>query len=207
MKPKTICLSFNQKIKKISGSRFQIPGFRDSGFTFIEVIVAIFIMSIGVVGTLIAVQAAISSTSQSCSRLTAANLAQEGIEIVRSIRDTNWLEQRTATTTPWDENVGAGDWEADYTDTNIENPSLDLCVFPCVYNNLHFLKKIDGGFYNYSSGNDTQFKRKITITPEHASPDPDPSQYEILKISVTVYWGGGGHSILAQEELYNWHSQ
>ncbi len=204
MKPKTICLSFNQKIKKISGSRFQIPGFRDSGFTFIEVIVAIFIMSIGVVGTLIAVQAAISSTSQSCSRLAAANLAQEGIEIVRSIRDTNWLEQRTATTTPWDENVGAGDWEADYTDTNIEDPSLDLCVFPCGYNNLQFLKKTDGGFYNYSSGNDTQFKRKITIEKTDLNGDEKPDK---IKVSVTVYWGGGGHSILAQEELYNWHSQ
>lgn len=169
----------------------------NKGFTFLEVIIAIFVMSIGIVGAVIAIQYAISSTIQSYSRLTAAYLAQEGIEIVRNIRDTNWLEQRIATTTPWDEGLGVGDWEADYQDTAVEDPSLDICVSPCGYDNLSFLKKFNGQLYNYTTGEVTQFKRRITI---------EKPETNILKVTVTVYWGEGEHSLTTQEYLYNWRS-
>jgi len=165
----------------------------NKGFTFLEIIIAIFVMTIGIVGALLAVQYAISATTQSYSRLTAAYLAQEGIEIVRNIRDTNWLEQRTTPTTPWDDGLEEGDWEADYKDA-----SLRFCDPPCDYdNNLKFLKKNSNGFYNYNTGEITQFKRKITIEKPATS---------TLKVTVTVYWGEGKHSLTTQENLYNWRS-
>ncbi|MCD6528412.1 prepilin-type N-terminal cleavage/methylation domain-containing protein [bacterium] len=173
---------------------FQILNFKNKGFTFLEVIFAIFIMIIGIVGALIAVQYGTSSATQAKARLTAAYLAQEGIEIIRNIRDTNWIEQRVASTT-WDEGLDEGDYEADYKDTETEYPSLNFCPPPCNYNDLSFLKKANEDFYNYDTGEVTQFKRKITIEKPATS---------TLKVSVTVYWDEGKHSLTTQEILYNW---
>ena len=75
-------------------------------FTLIEVIVAIFLITVGTVGAFSLIQRTIAFTVISSSRLVAANLAQEGIEIVRNTRDTNWLSDN-----PWDEGLSSGDWQ------------------------------------------------------------------------------------------------
>jgi hypothetical protein len=55
---------------------------------------------------------------------------------------------------------------------------------------------IDGGFYNYTSGTSTPFRRKITIS------DKTDDQ---MKVTVTVSWEAKGeHQISVQEILYNW---
>ena len=69
-----------------------IKKFNKNGFTLLEVIVAIFVITIGVIGVISVVQRTAAFTSISSSRLQAAYLAQEGIEIARNIRDGNWLE-------------------------------------------------------------------------------------------------------------------
>ena len=62
------------------------------GFTMLEVIFAIFVILVGVLGSYTVIQKTISYTYQSSLRLTAAYLAQEGIEVVRNIRDANWVQ-------------------------------------------------------------------------------------------------------------------
>jgi len=180
--------------KKRKTSFFSFP-FSQQAFTFLEVIIAIFIMIVGIGGTLVVLQRGISSITQARARLTAAYLAQEGIEIIRNIRDTNWVEQRIASTTPWDAELNEGEYEADYEDTKNETPSLTPCDFPCDYNRLRFLKKNEEGFYSYNTGTLTPFKRKISIEKPSTS---------TLKVTVTVYWGEGKHSLRTQEILYNW---
>lgn len=191
---------FRKSLRKFLYFRLQVSSFKKKGFTFIEVIIAIFVMATGIVGSLLAVQYAISSTTQSYSRLTAAYLAQEGIEIVRAARDGNWLEQRTATDTPWDDGFGVSnigetkDWEVEYSTTTLKHPP---CVFPCGFEGLDALKKPDNGFYNYSLGDDTQFRRKITIKKTASTS---------LEVIARVYWDKGKHSIAVQDSLYNWRS-
>ncbi len=63
----------------------------NKSFTLIEVIIAIFILTMGTVGAFSLIQRTIAFTSISSSRLTAAYLAQEGMEIARNIRDSNYL--------------------------------------------------------------------------------------------------------------------
>lgn len=161
---------------------------KNKGFTIIEVIFAIFVAIVGILAAYVIVQQIISFTYQAGSRLTAAYLAKEGIEIVRNIRDGNWVDFATP---PWDDGLASGNYEAGYNDA-----SLTGCVGACGYDNLRFLK-INGGFYNYSSGNDTKFKRKITITQ---------IGLDELEISVEVTWKEKGKTskITAQENLYNW---
>jgi prepilin-type N-terminal cleavage/methylation domain-containing protein len=151
-----------------------------AGFTLIEVIVAIFLLTVGIVGAFTLVQRTITFTSITSSRLEAAYLAQEGIEIVRNIRDSNWIARDS-----WDEGLSVGDWEADYKAQNLSQAYAG-----------NFLNIDDTGFYTYSSGTPTKFKRKITI-----SKDTD-----ILKVSVLIEWQERGitYQFTAQENLYKW---
>ena len=151
------------------------------GFTILEVLVTMFVLTIGGLAAYAMVQQIIFYTFSSSYRLTAAHLAKEGIEIVRNIRDTNWLEQES-----WDNGLVPGEWEADFND----NPPL----FFYAGRKLRF----DNNFYSYDSGVETRYKRKITIVSEGS---------DELKISVEVEWEEKGetYTIVVQENLYNWY--
>ena len=153
---------------------------RNKGFTLLEVILAIFVIMVGIAGTLGLIQQGISYTQLSSSRLTANYLAQEGIEIVRNIRDANWLKMST-----WSDGIPSGDWEADYKTQNLTRSYAGTPL------------NIDSnGFYSYFSGSPTKFKRKITVAKDT----------DILKISVQVEWQerGRNNQVTVQENLYNW---
>jgi len=76
-------------------------------FTLIEVIAAIFLVTVGIGGVYTLIQRTTAFTPVISARFTAAYLAQEGIENVRNIRDTNWLERET-----WNEGVASTDWQS-----------------------------------------------------------------------------------------------
>ena len=181
-------------IKQFDNKKTGLPGITFSlksgaGFTFLELVITIFVITVGIVGVYIVAQYPISYTSISIQKLTAAYLAQEGIEIVRNIRDTNWVEESSS----WTDGLEAGDWEADYDDQ-----ILTACSSPCDYeHNLRFLK-INGGLYNYDLGTPTNFKRKITID--------NSSLPAFLKVIVLVEWRQKGktYTVEAQENLYPW---
>ena len=66
-------------------------------FTLVESMVAIAIVAIALVGPFTAVQSALSGSYIARDRLIAATLAQEGLEYIRSIRDNNYLSNRSWT--------------------------------------------------------------------------------------------------------------
>ena len=63
---------------------------RQRGFTVIEVIVATAIVSIGILSTVTVAAMTVKAGESNERTLVATNLAREGIESVRSIRDSNW---------------------------------------------------------------------------------------------------------------------
>ena len=81
------------------------------GFTLLEAIVSIFIVTVGVGGVFVLVNQTISSSQIISSRFTATYLAQEGIENVRNIRDANWLRQRTNLAVLWDDGMVSSGWQ------------------------------------------------------------------------------------------------
>jgi type II secretory pathway pseudopilin PulG len=155
-----------------------------TGFTLLELIIAAFVIAVALIAAMSLIHRAVLGAQIASSRLTAAYLAKEGLEIVRNIRDSNWLEQRDDASVAWDKNLGTGNWEADFN---------DFALIPYGDRKL----KIDGGFYNYDSGTDTDFKRAITITK--------PSSY-ILAVSVSITWEQRGvpYALSIQENLYDW---
>lgn len=155
-----------------------------AGFTLIEVIIAMFILSLAVFGTYILIQQTLIASSTNQLQLTAYYLGQEGVEIVRNIRDTNWLEGNVWTTGLA---VGSGWQEADYNSTSLSaSQSRNL--------------KIDSnGFYNYTSGSDSLFERNISVT----------DQGDYLQVEVVVEWVNRGEdrSVQVLNNLYNWYEQ
>jgi len=154
-----------------------------NGFTMLELLGAILVILIGVLTAYGVVQNIITYTIDSSDRIIAAYLAKEGVEIVRNIRDTNWVENNPN----WDDGLAAGDWEVDYNTTGIISDTYDG----------DFLKVDGNGFYNYSTGELTKFQRRIGITPFGD---------DEIKIVVEVLWSKRGQSrnITVQENIYDW---
>jgi prepilin-type N-terminal cleavage/methylation domain-containing protein len=171
---------------------------KNRAFTLIEVITAIFVLLVGILGAFAVTRQIISYISFSNSKLSAAYLAQEGIEIVRNIRDTNWFQGENN----WDDGLRDGDWEADYTTTTFSGTHYDNCSPASGHNCDRYdgdVLNVDGrGFYGYGAGVLTEFTRKITITSVES---------DTLEISVLVEWKEGGktNKITVRENLYNYY--
>lgn len=166
------------------------------GFTLIEVLTAMFIMMIGVIGVMGLITRTVVFNSSVNSQLVASYLAQEGLEIVRNMRDANFLKKHKGEDVVWNAGltgcpVGC---EIDYNDiTYSANPATSTEYGP--FQNR--LLKLNSGFYAYDAGTDTVFKRKITINSATA---------DVLKVWVDVSWQDKGNTrtVRGATELYNW---
>jgi len=95
-----------------------------NGFTILEVIIAIFILSMVVFGSYVLAQQTMAAAALSRSRLVAYYLAQEKIEEIKNTRDNNWLNgnQWNAGILDSDENFsGEEGFERFTRSTNIQN--------------------------------------------------------------------------------------
>jgi len=177
------------------------------GFTLVEVMVAILIILVGLLGVFSATQRIISYITLSNSKLTASYLAQEGLELVRNIRDNNWLSLPAS---PWD--AGLDNTLVDCSPTSpvptgceIDYDDLVLAEIVGTGNFLNI--ESASGFYGYNAiGNPTKFKRKITIEPEEDATLPSDGNYDILKVTVEIKWNerGADHNITVKGNLHDW---
>ena len=160
------------------------------GFTLIEVLAAMFIMMMGTVGVFGLISRTVTFNSSVNSQLVASYLAQEGLELVRNMRDANFLKihKIPGWEGEWNEGLtgcpvptGCG---ADYNDTALG--SFQSTVL-----------KLNNGFYTYDAGAATIFTREIKI---------DPATTDVLKVSVDVFWKDKETTrhVLGATELYNW---
>lgn len=158
---------------------------KNKGLTFIELVIAVFIIMIASSGAFAILHKIIASTTLSTSSLIASSLAQEGLEIVRNIRDRNWLEESN-----W--LLGLDFCSGpDFCETAFDSDTL------VQVSELNFLTINNQGFYGYGGDKQTKFKRGIIIKP----------MGERILVEVSVQWSEAGRSqeVITQEELYNWH--
>lgn len=170
-----------------------------NGFTLIELVFAIFILAVVVIGVYNSFSTIVIVTTGYSSRLTASYLTEEGIEIIRNMRDNNWLNGRSWTTGLSDANTNClSGCEADYKTGTL--PSLILVPWT---SNGNYLNIQENNFYSYGNVggfSPTKFKRKIIITPDIINPN-------VLKVSVLVIWQEKDEDfdMKAEEYLYNWY--
>ncbi|MDD2732119.1 MAG: hypothetical protein PHI53_02900 [Candidatus Pacebacteria bacterium] len=173
----------------------------NKGFTFIELIITIFVLIVGILAAFIIAQSPLSYLNISLSRLTASYLAQEGIELVRNIRDGNWIGG-----VAWNNGLNSCKstshfCEIDYNDLNLN--SISKIQPP------NFLNRESLGFYGYASGAPTTFTRQITID-EIDNPDKNNGgSNKILEVTVLIKWKekNKDYDFSVQEHLYPYWPQ
>lgn len=109
------------------------------GQSFIEAMIALTILVSAVSSSMALVQSSLTATRISGSQVVAANLAREGVEVVRSIRDSNWLRGQSfqvglvsgtdKSSRPF-LNLATGEWTMDFTALTIEDEDAVLYLYP-----------------------------------------------------------------------------
>lgn len=142
-------------MRHIRNVKYGTRNTRQGGFSLIEVMLSVFLLSAGMFAAISLIGGALRESLDSRNQLIASLLAQEGVELVRNIRDNNWAS-------------GAPD-----SFSNMPTATADNCVIN--YNSAALLNgncartitqetlSYNGGFYNTGAAAPTKFKRKIVI--------------------------------------------
>lgn len=152
------------------------------GIVLMESLIAITIAVVGLLGMFTLLSRSLSLTRVISDRYVAANLGQEGVEIVKNIIDTNILQ-----TKPWNQGLATGFYEVEH----------DSGLQPDTSRNLYFNPTT--GFYSYDRvGKETQFKRQIRV--ERIGADE-------IKVEAIMKWisrGGATFEETFEDHFLNW---
>lgn len=223
-KSKVKSQSYKSKLKNYTAAAGYLNFDFWGGFTLLETVVALSIIIAAVVGPVSLVTRGLVNFFSAKNKLITVNLAQEGIELVRLIRENNIMCDKAADgildgkPKKWNEDPEGGvinkntlykvSADSVFTMTcgpvTISTPKLSLFISgePLKFDS-------STGLYNYASGNDTVFVREINIrTPLDASdlPDNDIPRLDQMDVVSTVSWDERGipKSLVLKERLYNW---
>jgi len=162
------------------------------GFTLLETIIAIVIIEVGIIALTSLGVSTLKQGRYITNETIAANLAQEGLELVRNIRDTNTI----AGNNPWDKginNIKRGIISYDNPVlSNVSGTPTD----PIACGNSCLIYKNTDGFYTHTGGTATKFYRMMKI--DHQSNEDT--------ITCQVGWidNGKQHLITTITKLYDW---
>lgn len=191
------------------------------GFGFLEMIVALGVIITGVISGLTLTTYNLASSSASESRLVAANLAREAIEVIRNKRDSNWLAAAL-----WHSGIinQAGNYRvitsfdpaANSWQTTDQTVDLDACADCQLY-----YDQASGVFSHNVAGQPTNYKRlasfkEICWQPETATEtildfgescsDYAGADWVGWEIKAEVKWteSSGTHQLNVIDRLYDW---
>jgi prepilin-type N-terminal cleavage/methylation domain-containing protein len=141
--------------------------FTQKGFTLLETLVAVLLISLSIVAFLGNTTTSIRGTQQAVLSLSAQALAQEGVELVFAIRNSNFLATPALA---W--NTGISDQEQCIGGCTIDPyPTLTtISVTPCAARSCSLLYTDQAGIFTHSAvGDVTPFSRIVYINPNDAT--------------------------------------
>lgn len=174
-------------------------GNHSKGFTIVEAMVAIFILTVSVSSMLSITATASNSARYANNEITANYLIQEAVDSIRNSRDTIAFQKKNIPGAGWSAflsrygNPGGkcftssgcylsmDEFDYSYTSTGGD---VDLCPGTCPY--LRYDSSGNHLFYNYTSGEETKFRR--TVKMEAVNPTDE------VKITVTMDWANGART-------------
>lgn len=134
------------------------------GFSIMETMIASFVLVVGLVGVITIFGPAVENNSTARYQMTAAALAQEGVELVKNVRDNDMLEG------DFDASLSSsGTYCMDYNDAEPSSCTSDGRLY------------MSGDFYVHGAGTASNFKRKIYIVVGSSD----------ISIKSYVVWGDG----------------
>jgi Tfp pilus assembly protein PilV len=162
-----------------------------NGFSLIEALIAIAILIVGILSAFLLLIRTTATIPSMQARLTAVNLAQEGIEEVRALRDTDFLDDTKGFKSFLNgHSCGTGCHIA----ANNENGSIEL------FDGQGELLKLNDSthLYTYNSNDpDSIFSRSIKI-------DSTQTNWIDITVDVTYAIKGKTQTVEATDRLYNW---
>lgn len=150
-----------------------------SGFTLVETLVAISILLVAIMGPMTIAARGLQSAFYAREQITAFSLAQEGVELIRAIRDQNALEGESWLADISAVCVGSGAWcGLDARGSTVRSCGSDSCQ-------LNDAGAMLGsrGFYTYAGSTLSQFTRRIRVNPLSGGREAE--------ITVEVSWQSG----------------
>lgn len=178
------------------------------GFTLIETMVAILLLSTAIAGPLTIASKGLSTSLVAKDQIGAFNLAQDGMEYIRFVRDTNrlkganWLTGAGGTSAGTDLSacVSSGGTVSCYVDS--VQSTVTACSGACPIINYDSTNH----YYSYTTGSASsqRYRRTVTITTPIVGTYTNASE---ANVKVLVQWtaaGGSTKSVTIQENIQNW---
>jgi prepilin-type N-terminal cleavage/methylation domain-containing protein len=167
---------------------------KQSAFTLIEIMAVVLIVAIGLVGTSQLVVQTLQAQTINRSTIIAYQLAQEGIELVRYIRDTNWIEGASS----WDEGLERGMYCIDYRNPVLQAANgIEDCPLYQDANDWYIHP-----LFVSETNNPTQFRRGIVIDDSNYVGLEDHSL--LVMVYIEWYENGRQYRYAMGTELFNW---
>lgn len=198
--------SSQQLVARISRRSFSLPATSYRlramrGFTLIETMVAVSLLSVAIVAPMALTTQSLTSAFYARDQVTAFNLAQEGIEAVRAIRDGQILQISQSSNASGIDLFGPIPVNQNFTiDSRQSIPSnaIQSCPGTCPF------MQTDGTLYGHDADLTTwvptRFTRTLRVQYVGAGQDE-------IRVSVTVSWRTASNRIRTFtifENLYRW---
>lgn len=154
------------------------------GFSFAETIISVFIFTVGLLAAIQLISSGLEQSINSKNQIIAGELAQEGVELIRNIRDNNWASGDPNGTFDYLPNNSSSNSSSSTTQYNNCNIYYNYTYETGGQINCNAPQQLylDGGFYDgNASGTKTKFMRKIDLRY------PDPND---LVVTSEVSWSG-----------------
>lgn len=160
------------------------PSVAEKGQTLVELMIAMSVMSIGFLGVFAVLSQSLGLNRVVANQYIAANLAAEGIEVVKNITDSN-----VARGDRWNDKLENGNFGVEYKSDTLNSAWANSDL------------KFDSakGLYSYDVGTPTNFRRAISI--KSMSGDNE------MQVKSVVTWsdrGGTEFKVELEDRFFNW---
>jgi len=167
---------------------------KQKAFTLVEVLIAVSILTIGILSGFILITKVLYNTAVIQDRLTASFLTQEGIELVRQVRDSNFLQIMNGESVEWKDGLADGSYTIE-SKAGSEQPITLTSVDTGEGSNFRY--NDDTKIYNYTTGEPTTFNREIKITTIN---DDEIRVESIMKWKTRTI----DFNLTVEDHLFNW---
>jgi prepilin-type N-terminal cleavage/methylation domain-containing protein len=179
---------------------------RNKGFTLVESLVAVSILSLSILSTFTAVQGGLQSSNYAKDQMVAYYLAQEAMEYIKNVRDQNALASLGGTPVNWLTGLSAQVSDPcyfgevctidSYTNTISGASPCTTAFGSCPNLNQNSVT----GLYGYTSGTNwstTNFKREIKLTQNSVNTE--------ITVTINISWTTKGvpHTFQVSQLIFN----
>lgn len=194
---------------------------RNAGFTLLETIVALSVILAAAIGPVSLVTSGLVDFSFAKNKLVAANLSQEGIELIRGLREDNIICDMLngAPVWPWNEDPAlpnpGNTFMSSSFGVSVDNSTTIDCGIGGISMTVPILSascseklRFDPatGIYGYTGAEETIFTRCVQVKTPPDSPDSGILPADQMDIISTVTWSdrNSPRTLEIKERLYNW---